>query len=215
MFCKNCGNEIEDGSKFCGKCGTLQDAPEVNGISSSEEQTIHQQAYNAGTENSPLTSESVTEGTAHQIIGREYIFKNNIPSKFLIDYFIGGNIKCQFQDDMLFIAEEGTLSFNKKKYMFPYDDIRELNFIDRINVLQLITVILAAILGIIFIFIYPFIGLLFLAMAVFGIIKNVPETVLLVNSKSGKSFKIKMKRIKNKKIADRDSFINDLNNMIH
>lgn len=95
------------------------------------------------------------------------------------------------------------------------DDIREFNFIDRINVLQLITVILAAILGIIFIFIYPFIGLLFLAMTVFGIIKNVPETVLLVNSKSGKSFKIKMKRIKNKKIADRDSFIKDLNNMIH
>ena len=75
MFCKNCGNEIEDGSKFCGKCGTLQDAPEVSGISSSEEPTIHQQAYNSGTENSPLTSESETEGTAHQIIGREYIFK--------------------------------------------------------------------------------------------------------------------------------------------
>lgn len=21
MFCKNCGNEIKDGVKFCGKCG--------------------------------------------------------------------------------------------------------------------------------------------------------------------------------------------------
>lgn len=24
MFCKNCGNEIKDGVKFCSKCGTEQ-----------------------------------------------------------------------------------------------------------------------------------------------------------------------------------------------
>lgn len=28
MFCKNCGNEIKDGVKFCDKCGTLQNMSE-------------------------------------------------------------------------------------------------------------------------------------------------------------------------------------------
>lgn len=28
MFCKNCGNELKDGVKFCGKCGTLQNMSE-------------------------------------------------------------------------------------------------------------------------------------------------------------------------------------------
>lgn len=27
MFCKNCGHELKDGARFCGKCGTPQDAP--------------------------------------------------------------------------------------------------------------------------------------------------------------------------------------------
>lgn len=30
MFCKNCGKEIEDGSKFCPECGALQDASSGN-----------------------------------------------------------------------------------------------------------------------------------------------------------------------------------------
>lgn len=32
MFCKNCGNEIKDGVKFCGKCGALQDVSTSNSI---------------------------------------------------------------------------------------------------------------------------------------------------------------------------------------
>lgn len=32
MFCKNCGNEIKDGVKFCGKCGALQDVSTLNSI---------------------------------------------------------------------------------------------------------------------------------------------------------------------------------------
>lgn len=34
MFCKNCGNEIKDGMKFCGKCGTLQNESSGNLTSS-------------------------------------------------------------------------------------------------------------------------------------------------------------------------------------
>lgn len=33
MFCKNCGNEIKEGVKFCGKCGTPQSASSSNLVS--------------------------------------------------------------------------------------------------------------------------------------------------------------------------------------
>lgn len=33
MFCKNCGNELKDGVKFCGKCGTPQSASSSNLVS--------------------------------------------------------------------------------------------------------------------------------------------------------------------------------------
>ena len=29
MFCKNCGNELPDGSKFCSKCGAAVQAESV------------------------------------------------------------------------------------------------------------------------------------------------------------------------------------------
>ena len=30
MICKKCGNEIKDGEKFCGKCGTKNDGQAAN-----------------------------------------------------------------------------------------------------------------------------------------------------------------------------------------
>ena len=39
MFCKNCGKEIEDGTKFCPQCGTLQDASSKNIVESNFSET--------------------------------------------------------------------------------------------------------------------------------------------------------------------------------
>ncbi|MGN0631736.1 MAG: zinc-ribbon domain-containing protein [Ruminococcus sp.] len=55
MFCKNCGNEIEDGAKFCGKCGA--DFSDANF-------TIHESSYaNTETQSDNTVNKKTKEKT--------------------------------------------------------------------------------------------------------------------------------------------------------
>ncbi len=42
MYCKNCGAKLEDGQKFCSKCGTPVDTPQAPGASASGRQNQQQ-----------------------------------------------------------------------------------------------------------------------------------------------------------------------------
>ena len=55
MFCKNCGNEMKDGVKFCGKCGTSieNDDSEQQNVSTSNDQ---QQDTTEGDENKRMAA---------------------------------------------------------------------------------------------------------------------------------------------------------------
>lgn len=40
MYCKKCGNQIADGSKFCNSCGAQQNAPEISAVQSSAKKSL-------------------------------------------------------------------------------------------------------------------------------------------------------------------------------
>lgn len=66
MFCKNCGNEIKDGVKFCGKCGAsiVNDDLEQQNISNSNDQ---QQNADTTDNNSKSDSEQKAEEFANKV----------------------------------------------------------------------------------------------------------------------------------------------------
>lgn len=78
MFCKNCGNELKEGVKFCSKCGTP-----VGVIQTSENQEVPQAAV------LPETAVSPAAPDKNAIIGKSYIFNNVKVSRYLFDYFLG------------------------------------------------------------------------------------------------------------------------------
>ena len=41
-YCKNCGNQIDDGSKFCSFCGANQESNEQHQYSAPEQETVEQ-----------------------------------------------------------------------------------------------------------------------------------------------------------------------------
>lgn len=196
MFCKNCGNELKEGVKFCSKCGTP-----VGVIQTSENQEVPKAAV------SPVKN---------AIIGKSYIFNNVKVSRYLFDYFLGGEVSFEFQDSMLFVTEQ-TGGIKDRTTSLPYTDIKAFHFEDKVYISHTIMGITFALFGLLMLFGGGFaavMGILFLVLGILGIIRNILGSIFVVNTNSGKTFKIRLKRIKKEKLKEQNDFCRDLNLMI-
>lgn len=196
MFCKNCGNELKEGVKFCSKCGTP-----IGVIQSSENQEVPQAAVSPD---------------KNAIIGKSYIFNNVKVSRYLLDYFLGGEVSFEFQDSMLFVTEQ-TGGIKDRTTSLPYTDIKAFHFEDKVYISHTIMGITFALFGLLMLFGGGFatvMGILFLVLGILGIIRNILGSIFVVNTNSGKSFKIRLKRIKKEKLKEQNDFCRDLNLMI-
>lgn len=196
MFCKNCGNELKEGVKFCSKCGTP-----VGVIQTSENQEVPQ---------------AVVSPDKNAIIGKSYIFNNVKASRYLFDYFLGGEVSFEFQDSMLFVTEQ-TGGVKDRTTSLPYIDIKAFHFEDKVYISHTIMGITFALFGLLMLFGGGFatvMGILFLVLGILGIIRNILGSIFVVNTNSGKTFKIRLKRIKKEKLKEQNDFCSDLNLMI-
>ncbi len=199
MFCKSCGNEIKNGVKFCSKCGTPV------GVTDLKEDK----------EASQVTSSS-TVSDKNTVIGKSYIFNNVKISRYLFDYFLGGEVSFEFQDSMLFVTEQ-TGGIKDRTTSFPYTDIQAFHFENKVYISHIIMGITFTLLGFIMLFgdvVGILLGLLFLILGILGIVRNTLGSVFIVNTNFGKTFKIRLKRIKKEKLKEQNDFCSDLNLMI-
>ena len=205
MFCKNCGNELKEGVKFCSKCGTP-----IGVIQSSENQEVPQAAV------LPETAVSPAAPDKNAIIGKSYIFNNVKVSRYLFDYFLGGEVSFEFQDSMLFVTEQ-TGGIKDRTTSLPYTDIKAFHFEDKVYISHTIMGITFALFGLLMLFGGGFatvMGILFLVLGILGIVRNILGSIFVVNTNSGKTFKIRLKRIKKEKLKEQNDFCSDLNLMI-
>lgn len=196
MFCKNCGNELKEGVKFCSKCGTP-----IGVIQTSENQEVSQAAVSPD---------------KNAIIGKSYIFNNVKVSRYLFDYFLGGEVSFEFQDSMLFVTEQ-TGGIKDRTTSLSYTDIKEFHFENKVYISHTIMGITFALFGLLMLFGGGFatvMGILFLVLGVLGIVRNILGSIFVVNTNSGKTFKIRLKRIKKEKLKEQNDFCSDLNLMI-
>lgn len=196
MFCKNCGNELKEGVKFCSKCGTP-----VGVIQTSENQEVPQ---------------ATVSPDKNAIIGKSYIFNNIKVSRYLLDYFLGGEVSFEFQDSMLFVTEQ-TGGIKDRTTLLPYTDIKAFHFEDKVYISHTIMGITFALFGLLMLFGGGFatvMGILFLVLGILGIVRNILGSIFVVNTNSGKTFKIRLKRIKKEKLKEQNDFCRDLNLMI-
>lgn len=205
MFCKNCGNELKEGVKFCSKCGTP-----IGVIQASENQEVTQAVFQP----EAAVSSVVTDKNA--IIGKSYIFNNVKVSRYLFDYFLGGEVSFEFQDAMLLVTEQ-TGGIKDRTTSLPYTDIKAFNFEDKVYISHTIMGITFALLGVLMLFGGGFtilMGILFLVLGILGIVRNILGSILVVNTNSGKTVKIRLKRIKKEKLKEQNEFCCNLNLMI-
>lgn len=184
MFCKNCGNELKEGVKFCSKCGTP-----VGVIQTSENQEVPKAAVSPD---------------KNAIIGKSYIFNNVKVSRYLLDYFLGGEVSFEFQDSMLFVTEQ-TGGIKDRTTLLPYTDIKAFHFEDKVYISHTIMGITFALFGLLMLFGGGFatvMGILFLVLGILGIVRNILGSIFVVNTNSGKTFKIRLKRIKKEKLKE-------------
>lgn len=114
MFCKNCGNELKDGVKFCSKCGAK---------------------FDTNSNATEMTSSSTVSGV-NCFVGHSYTFTKSVYSRSLIRSITGGKVIYQFNADSLHIETEAQYGFNK--YDLPYSLIETFNIEkERILVIKL------------------------------------------------------------------------------
>lgn len=119
---------------------------------------------------------------------------------------------------MLFVTEEtGTIA--DRTTSLPYTDIKAYHFENKFYVSTIFMAIFCTLLGF-FLMIFGdawsiIVGLLFIVLGILASIRNALGSVFVVNTHSGKTFKIRLKRIKKEKLKEQNEFCNDLNLMIH
>lgn len=199
MFCRNCGNELKEGVKFCSKCGT----------------SVSETNFSKDKEATPIAPTPAV-ADKNTVIGKSYIFNNVKVSRYLFDYFLGGEVSFEFQDAMLLVTEQ-TGGIKDRTTSLPYTDIKAFNFEDKVYISHTIMGITFALLGVLMLFSGGFailMGILFLVLGILGIVRNILGSVLVVNTNSGKTVKIRLKRIKKEKLKEQNEFCCNLNLMI-
>ena len=158
------------------------------------------------------------DASKEKIIGKKYVFKNNGFSRYVLDYFLGSEAVFTFQETELSIVENRTETALSKEGALFYRDITGFQFVNKLNIGQFWLGIVFAALGVLMLFggdgrslIF---GFLFLVLGLVGGIKNMFESVLVLNRREQKPVKIRLKKIRKKKIPERDAFCADLQQMI-
>ena len=217
MFCKSCGCTLDENAKFCVKCGTAVDAAAL-----AETKKVFCKACGSELEDGMTfccnCGAPVQDASKEKIIGKKYVFKNNGFSRYVLDYFLGSEAVFTFQETELSIVENRTETALSKEGALFYRDITGFQFVNKLNIGQFWLGIVFAALGVLMLFggdgrslIF---GLLFLVLGLVGGIKNMFESVLVLNRREQKPVKIRLKKIRKKKIPERDAFCADLQQMI-
>lgn len=217
MFCKSCGCTLDENAKFCVKCGTAVDAAAL-----AEAKKVFCKACGSELEDGMTfccnCGAPVQDASKEKIIGKKYIFKNNGFSRYVLDYFLGSEAVFTFQETELSIVENRTETALSKEGALFYRDITGFQFVNKLNIGQFLLGIVFAALGVLMLFggdgrslIF---GFLFLVLGLVGGIKNMFESVLVLNRREQKPVKIRLKKIRKKKIPERDAFCADLQQMI-
>lgn len=217
MFCKSCGCTLDENAKFCVKCGTTVDAAAL-----AETKKVFCKACGSELEDGMTfccnCGAPVQDASKEKIIGKKYVFKNNGFSRYVLDYFLGSEAVFTFQETELSIVENRTETALSKEGALFYRDITGFQFVNKLNIGQFLMGIVFAALGVLMLFggdgrslIF---GFLFLVLGLVGGIKNMFESVLVLNRREQKPVKIRLKKIRKKKIPERDAFCADLQQMI-
>lgn len=217
MFCKSCGCTLDENAKFCVKCGTAVDAAAL-----AEAKKVFCKACGSELEDGMTfccnCGAPVQDASKEKIIGKKYVFKNNGFSRYVLDYFLGSEAVFTFQETELSIVENRTETALSKEGALFYRDITGFQFVNKLNIGQFLMGIVFAALGVLMLFggdgrslIF---GFLFLVLGLVGGIKNMFESVLVLNRREQKPVKIRLKKIRKKKIPERDAFCADLQQMI-
>lgn len=217
MFCKSCGCTLDENAKFCVKCGTAVDAAAL-----AETKKVFCKACGSELEDGMTfccnCGALVQDASKEKIIGKKYVFKNNGFSRYVLDYFLGSEAVFTFQETELSIVENRTETALSKEGALFYRDITGFQFVNKLNIGQFLLGIVFAALGVLMLFggdgrslIF---GFLFLVLGLVGGIKNMFESVLVLNRREQKPVKIRLKKIRKKKIPERDAFCADLQQMI-
>jgi len=217
MFCKNCGNELRDGAKFCNNCGV---AVQSSTIAVPEKQTVTketttpmvhepmekpipedpaalQEWTNAMAKSvaTRVVEESIAQQVNKDIVGRVYLFRRTIIS------YIKKTTTVTFQENDLQI---GILS----KKNIPYSSIQCVQLKDMINWGEMYYMVAFLFLGIMLLvgeaYVYALLAVI-LALLAIPVLKN---TVVTVISQSG-PYKIVMM----KKESEKELFLQDLQTM--
>lgn len=197
MFCKNCGNEIKDGVKFCGKCGTMTE-----------------------------DKETVCSGNIDSnVIGHKYRFRccDGVPGRmpiialplfYVIIYFSGDTIDFTFQ--------ENTLKVYSSKWDIeePYVNINNIYFQEDVTFKRNFPLIVSIIISLLLIwaifsvfenlFLVVLSIILTLGASVFLKFGNKKRTAIIVEYKDGKKLSIPMKKLNEKHLHLKEQFLNDI-----
>lgn len=217
MFCKSCGCTLDENAKFCVKCGTAVDVAAL-----AEAKKVFCKACGSELEDGMTfccnCGAPVQDASKEKIIGKKYVFKNNGFSRYVLDYFLGSEAVFTFQETELSVVENRTETALSKEGTLFYRDITGFQFVNKLNIGQFLMGIVFAALGVLMLFgddgrslIF---GFLFLVLGLVGGIKNMFESVLVLNRREQKPVKIRLKKIRKKKIPERDAFCADLQQMI-
>lgn len=223
MFCKSCGCTLDENAKFCVKCGTAVDAAAL-----AETKKVFCKACGSELEDGMTfccnCGAPVQDASKEKIIGKKYIFKNNGFSRYVLDYFLGSEAVFTFQETELSIVENRTETALSKEGALFYRDITGFQFVNKLNIGQFLLGIVFASVGALMLWAgvestsgggsSMILGFLFLVLGLVGGIKNMFESVLVLNRREQKPVKIRLKKIRKKKIPERDAFCADLQQMI-
>lgn len=187
MFCKNCGNEMKDGVKFCGKCGNSIDM------------------------DSPV--QTTPAPTDSQAVGKTYTFKNNPNTRSIIRYVKGGQVIFKFGEDKFSWQRE--LQYDEEIISVPYYLIDNFKFENKVSVGMVSTGIFALFCSLMcFLSGFVFQGFCLLILGAFVLIRISINTCFFMSLKDGSQYKVKLRKIRQNKMNDKEQMTSLLESQI-
>lgn len=176
MFCKNCGNEMKDGVKFCGKCGA-------------KTESFSESASNSNVSEASVEARNVPVEDNNKISRDTYIGK-----AYTLDYYIGLNLPSfrlsrravGFNDDNLLYCK------GLSKTQIPYSMIKEIKDETKLSSYVIFCIAVCVLVGIICIVCGQlFVALIAAVLAVLSILQRNYRQISIVTT-DDKVFKIKV-----------------------